>query len=198
MRSVVIVALALLLSACSGVDGSTDEQPPSPGSSTSRTTPAPDLEPTVDVEPLPSPSGWSPRPQSVDDDAEPDTPWATERDVEEAMAIWASYACIDRSALPTPVRVLEGAFTTDRGDEAVVEVIEFAAEAEATSFGTDYTQGSLDCGTARRVADNVLARDIAELTWTEILVPREQTLTLVIISTELSAEEAEDVANSVR
>lgn len=199
MRILVALALVLLLSACNTADDPrpTAEQSPSPGATTQSTTSAPELEPTIDVEPLPSPSGWSPRPQTVGEGDEPDTPWATERDVEEAMAIWASYACVERSSMPTPSRVTEGAFTTQAGDDAVVEVIEFSTASDGTAFVTGYVDGSIACETAQPVSDRVLVRDIAGSTWTEVLVEDGTTITMVIVSAELSAEEAAGVAQNV-
>jgi len=200
MRRLVMAAVAasIALVGCQGggdVMPSPSEPSVSPSSvapsvvTTSPAAPDPGPTPTVDTSSLPSVSGWSQRPQTVDEEAaSPDVAWASERDVEEIMQIWASYACTDRSQLPTPGRVVEGAFTTPDGAPAVVEVVSFDDEADASSFVSSYLAGSVDCG-ATAVSDDAVARPIDGDVWTEIVTAAGPTAHVTVVQQELDADE---------
>lgn len=141
--------------------------------------------PTVDPSALPSVKGWSQRPQTVDPEApSADTAWASERDVDDIMAIWASYACAEGSSLPAPRRVLEGSFHTEEGYAAIVEVATFNSGADAKAFRRRYLTGSQDCG-ATRITDDALTRPIDGSTWTEVLILAGGSMKLVVVEHKL-------------
>ncbi len=192
------VAASVTLVGCQGGGGVTPSpSEPAPSLSavapsvvtTSSVAPDPGPTPTVDTSSLPSVSGWSQRPQTVDEEAaSPDVAWASERDVEEIMQIWASYACTDRSELPTPGRVVEGAFSTPDGAAAVVEVVSFDGEADASSFVSSYLAGSVDCG-ATAVSADAVSRPIDGDVWTEIVTATGSTAYITVVQQELDADE---------
>lgn len=158
---------------------------PSPSATTS-------LDPTVDPTSLPSLSGWSPRSQTVGEGTEPDTPWATERDVDEVLEIWASYACVEASHLPRPARVLEGAFADVDGRPAVVERLEFDEGGDVgRAFTVAYADASVACGTATRIGDHGLRREIQGSVWSEVLLADESGVTMAVIQADLDEDAAE-------
>lgn len=156
---------------------------PMPAPATTQPQPAPT--PTIDPSPLPSVSGWSERPQTVDPEApSADTAWASGRDVDDILAIWTSYACAESGSLPKPRRVVEGTYHTEDGHAAVVEVATFPNAADARAFRKAYLAGSLECGAAR-LTDDSITRPIDGSTWTEVVVVDCATMKLAIVEHKL-------------
>lgn len=194
LRALSLAALVAVAGCTPGPEPSAPVSPtPTPSVAASA---SPDPTPTVDTSAVPQPSGWEPRPQDVDDVPGIDTAWATERDVEDVMAIVASFACVEAGELPHPTRVLEGTYRLPDGADAVVEVLEFGDPATVAEFAAAYEKASLDCG-AEAVAPGVLSRDVAGAPWTEAIVTRDGAALLGMVSGALDAQQARELVDQL-
>ncbi len=201
----VIGALAVVTLAVSGCTPEAPRPPaatspaPSPSATAQPTrdpTPSPPA-PTVDVSTLPSPSGWTPRPQTVDPTADrPDTAWAEERDVDEVMAVLASFACRDPGSLPLPERIVEATYYDSQGRNVVVERIEFAQSSQAEDFARQYLSGSVGCGAEPR-GPSALHRAIDGQSWTEVVTVEDRVAQLITVQASLTRSEAEALPTAV-
>lgn len=181
MRYLPALTLCVLLVSCS------PEPSPSLPVTSPSTSEVATPQPTVDVSSLPSPQGWSPRPQ-VSAAQEAEAPWADQRDIDELLAILESYACLKPGALPEPASAIEGTYELPTGEPAVLEVMEFASQGQPEAFADMYVAGSLGCGAAS-IGEGGLQRDVDGAKWTEIVVVGRTKLTLATIQRELSGSE---------
>lgn len=190
MRYLSAVTLCLLLVSC------TPESPVAPTLAPDTPSSTAEPQPTVDVSRLPSPSGWSPRPQQPGD-GESEIPWADQRDVGELLAILESYACLEAGALPKPASATEGAYDLPTGEPAVLEALEFPSADRAEKFADAYLSGSLGCG-ATRLGGDALLRDIDGQMWTEVVLVDGSSLILATIQGELVAAEVDTLLDTLK
>ncbi len=149
----------------------------------------PSLTPGIDVNQLPMPQGWKPRSQRVVGESAPSMPWAVERDVAELMLTLRDMSCSPK--LISPRWAIEGSYTTDANNMAVIEQLTFRDSGTAKKFTQAYADGSLSCTPKPKlenVPDPVLRRIIGPEKWTEVVVARGSKVMLVMIKGEPSTK----------
>lgn len=104
------------------------------------------------------------------------------------MQIWASYACTDRSGLPSPGRVVGGP------SAPLTAPRQWWRSSPSTTRPTPRRScratlaGSVDCG-ASAVSADAVARPIDGDVWTEIVTAKGSTAHVTVVQLELDADE---------